>query len=208
MTEQQPYRVVHAYDDFELRRYPAHLLAQVTTDGPFEDAGNRAFRYLFAYISGANQSRQKVAMTAPVVQTDAGEKIAMTAPVVQQQLEDPSGQAGAAGAGAVGNVGNEQFRVAFVLPENLTAETAPQPTDPNVQLQAVPESLTGAIRFSGRWSQARFDEHLVQLRQALAAAGLTVVGAPKFARFDPPFKPWFLRRNEVLLDVAPATNGA
>lgn len=191
MTDQQPYQVLHSYDDFELRRYPAHVLAEVTTDGPFEDAGNRAFRYLFAYISGANQSRQKVAMTAPVVQTDVGEKIAMTSPVVQQKLDDSSS--------------NEKFRVAFVLPEDLTADTAPQPTDPNVRLHAVPESLAGVLRFSGRWSQTRYDEQLVQLRQALAAAGFTVVGAPRFARFDPPFKPWFLRRNEVLVDVEPST---
>ena len=190
MTEQQPYHVVKSYDDFELRRYPAHLVAEVITEGPFEDAGNRAFRYLFAYITGANRSREKVAMTAPVVQTDAAEKIAMTAPVLQQGVED------AAGAAA-----GERFRVAFVLPKDLTAETAPQPTDPSVHLRTVPASLAGALRFSGRWSQTRYEQHLDQLRGALAAAGFSVLGSPRFARFDPPFKPWFLRRNEVLLDV-------
>ncbi|MBG6212891.1 MAG: heme-binding protein [Cryobacterium sp.] len=190
MTEQQPYHVVHSYDDFELRRYPEHLLAEVTTDGPFEDAGNRAFRYLFSYITGANQSRQKVAMTAPVLQSNAAETIAMTAPVLQQSPGDASGPGD-----------REKFRVAFVLPEGMTAETAPQPTDPHVQLRTVPASMAGAIRFSGRWSQARYQRQLAQLRAALASAGLTVVGPPRSARFDPPFKPWFLRRNEVLLDV-------
>ncbi|MDJ0339226.1 heme-binding protein [Cryobacterium sp. PH31-O1] len=190
MTEQQPYHVVKSYDAFELRRYPAHLVAEVTTDGPFEDAGNRAFRYLFAYITGANQSLQKVAMTAPVVQADAAEKIAMTAPVLQERAED------AAGAAA-----GERFRVAFVLPEGLTAETAPQPTDPAVHVRTVPESLAGALRFRGRWSQTSYEQHLDELRGALTAAGLTALGSPRFARFDPPFKPWFLRRNEVLLDV-------
>ena len=193
MTEQQPYDVVKSYDQFELRRYPAHLLAEVTTDGPFKDAGNRAFRYLFAYISGANQSRREVAMTAPVVQTDAAQKIAMTAPVLQQGLADPSGP----DAGG-------RFRVAFVLPEGFTAETAPQPTDPNVQLRTVPASLTGALRFSGGWSQTRYEQHLDELRGALSVAGFRVLGSPRFARFDPPFKPWFLRRNEVLLDVQEA----
>ncbi|WP_104193039.1 heme-binding protein [Cryobacterium sp. Y82] len=187
MTEQQPYQVVKSYDNFELRRYPAHLVAEVITEGPFEDAGNRAFRYLFAYISGANRSLQKVTMTAPVVQTDAAEKIPMTAPVLQEGVKD-------AAAG-------EQFRVAFVLPKDLTIETAPQPTDPTVHLRTVPASLAGALRFSGRWSQTRYEQHLDQLRGAVAAAGFSVLGSPRFARFDPPFKPWFLRRNEVLLDV-------
>ncbi|TFD28167.1 MULTISPECIES: SOUL family heme-binding protein [Cryobacterium] len=190
MTEQQPYQIVKSYDDFELRRYPAHLVAEVITDGPFEDAGNRAFRYLFAYITGANRSLQKIAMTAPVIQTDAAEKIAMTAPVLQESVEDASGAAA-----------GEQFRVAFVLPKDLTAQTAPEPTDPAVHLRTVPASLAGALRFSGRWSQTRYEQHLDQLRGALAAAGFSVLGSPRFARFDPPFKPWFLRRNEVLLDV-------
>lgn len=191
MTEQQPYQIVHTYDDFELRRYPEHLIAEVTVEGPFEDAGNRAFRYLFGYISGANTSSQKVAMTAPVVQADAGEKIAMTAPVVQQQLS------GAA----------EEFRIAFVLPKDMTMDTAPAPTDTRVQLRTVPESLTGVLRFSGRWTQARYDEQLQHLRQVVAAAGFTVQGGPRFARFDPPFKPWFLRRNEVLVNVEPSVAG-
>ncbi|TFD08453.1 heme-binding protein [Cryobacterium sp. TMT1-2-2] len=190
MTEQQPYQIVKQYEDFELRRYPAHLVAEVTIDGPFEDAGNRAFRYLFAYITGANQSLRKVAMTAPVLQTDAAEKIAMTAPVLQQSVKDVSGAAA-----------GEQFRVAFVLPKAMTAETAPQPTDPTVHLRTVPASLAGALRFSGRWTQTRYEQHLEELHAALGAAGLTALGAPRFARFDPPFKPWFLRRNEVLLDV-------
>jgi hypothetical protein len=190
VTEQQPYQVVKHYEDFELRRYPAHLVAEVTTDGPFEDAGNRAFRYLFAYITGANQSLQKVSMTAPVGQTDAAEKIAMTAPVLQQSVNDIAGAAP-----------GKQFRVAFVLPTAMTAETAPQPTDPSVHLRAVPASLAGALRFSGRWRETRYEQHVEELRAALAAAGLTALGSPRFARFDPPFKPWFLRRNEVLLDV-------
>ena len=202
MTEQQPYRVVREFDNFELREYPAHLLAEVVTDGPFTDAGNRAFRPLFAYISGQNQSSQKVAMTAPVVQADAeasSQKIAMTAPVVQQAVENT---ADAASTDTVS--GAEKYRFAFVLPEGMTIDTAPRPTGPEVTLRTVPTSTVGAIRFSGRWSEASFQEHLARLTSSLAAAGFTVVGPPRYARFDPPFKPWFLRRNEVLLNVKPA----
>jgi hypothetical protein len=184
MTEQQPYDIVRRYDSFELRRYPAHVLAEVTVDGAFEDAGNRAFRFLFGYISGDNRARQKVAMTAPVVQADASAKIAMTAPVVQE-AQDAS-----------------QFRVAFVLPASLTIETAPEPTSPQVQLRAVPQSVAAALRFGGRWSEDSYERHLDELVSAIADAGLTAVGSPRFARFDPPFMPWFLRRNEVILDIA------
>jgi hypothetical protein len=122
-------------------------------------------------------------MTAPVVQADSRTKIAMTAPVVQE-AENP-----------------EKYRVAFVLPASLTIETAPEPTSPRVHLRAVPESLAAALRFGGRWSETSYRSHLAELTAAITDAGLEPVGSPRFARFDPPFKPWFLRRNEVVLDV-------
>ncbi|MDQ6752288.1 MAG: heme-binding protein [Actinomycetota bacterium] len=190
MTAQQPYQIVQSHDDFEVRRYPEHLLAEVIVEGTFKEAGNIAFRYLFSYISGENRSKQKVAMTAPVVQDTASEKIAMTAPVVQQGIERKSGE-----------TGKPKFRIAFVLPEGFTIENAPGPTDPNVHLNTVPESLAAAIRYSGRWSAVGYQRHLEKLESALRAAGLTPAGTPRFARFDPPFKPWFMRRNEIVIDL-------
>lgn len=196
MTEQQPYQIVRSYDDFEVRRYPEHVLAEVIVEGPFGDAGNRAFRYLFAYISGENQASQKVPMTAPVVQDAAPEKISMTAPVLQQVVQ---------GQGDDG--GTPKFRIAFVLPEGFTIESAPWPTNPKVHLRTVPESLAAVIRFNGRWSGARYEQHLQSLRMALSEAGLVSIGAPRFARFDPPFKPWWLRHNEIVLDLPEPDQG-
>ncbi len=190
MTEKQPYDVVRDYFDFQLRRYPEHLLAEVTLQGSFEDAGTRAFRYLFAYISGANRSRSKVAMTAPVVQAEGSTTIPMTAPVVQQVSPDHPVK-----------TGSDAYHVAFVLPAGLTVETAPQPTDPSVRLRTVPEQLVAAIRFRGGWSETNYTRHLDRLTSALLAAGLTPGGAPRFARFDPPFVPAFLRHNEIMLDL-------
>ncbi|MDQ2850257.1 MAG: heme-binding protein [Actinomycetota bacterium] len=184
MTEQQPYEVLQQSDGFELRRYPAHVVAEVALDGSFEDAGNRAFRALFGYISGNNRSQCSVAMTAPVVQQAAqAEKVAMTAPVVQAE-------------GADGG-----YVVAFVLPASMTADTAPIPTDPDVVVREVPERTAAAARYSGRWTQSSYDRHLRELLDAVLASGLAPTGVPRFARFDPPFKPWFLRRNEVVQDV-------
>lgn len=191
MTEQQPYEVLESHPGFELRRYPPHVVAEVEVAGSFEDAGNAAFRTLFGYIAGRNESQRKVAMTAPVVQEAAApeqaasEKIAMTAPVVQTE--------GEAGGGYV---------VAFVLPASMTLDTAPVPVSPDVRIRAVPERLSAASTYSGRWSRSSYERHLADLLSAVVAAGFVPVGAPRFARFDPPFKPWFLRRNEVLQDVS------
>lgn len=182
MTEQQPYQVVQEHDGWELRRYPAHVLAETVVRGvEFEDAGNRAFRSLAGYIGGDNQSRRSIAMTAPVVQSS--EKIAMTAPVLQQ------------GSG-------DGYVVAFVLPAEMTEADAPAPTNPSVTLRAVPEQLVAALRSSGRWTEESWKEHLAELLSKVAAAGLTVVGEPRFARFNPPIMPAFLRHNEVQVEVA------
>jgi SOUL heme-binding protein len=184
VTEQQPYEVLEQGDGFELRCYPAHVVAQVEIQGSFEDAGNRAFRSLFRYITGNNRAQESISMTAPVVQREpASQKVAMTAPVVQAE----TAQGG--------------YVVAFVLPAPMTLESAPVPCDPDVQVSVVPERMAAAVRYSGRWSQSSYQRHLAELLDCVVAAGLVPVGPPRFARFDPPFKPWFLRRNEVVQDV-------
>lgn len=170
MTEEQPYVVVRDHPDFQLRRYPDHVVAETRVSGSFEGAGNASFRRLVGYIGGRNTESAKVAMTAPVV----------------QETEDE-----AAG----------RFVVGFVLPADLDRDSAPDPTDPSVHLRAVPAQIAAALRFSGRWTQGRYDEHAERLLAAVDAAGLEVAGPVRFARFDPPWTPWFLRRNEVVVPV-------
>jgi hypothetical protein len=189
MTEQQPYELVQRYAHFELRRYPAHVVAEIQVNATFDRAGNAAFRHLFNYISGSNTARQKLAMTAPVIrELGPSQKLAMTAPVLQ------SGP-------LPGSEGPADFVVAFVLPAGLTAETAPVPADSQVKIRTIPGALTAALPFSGSGSETAFERHNNGLQAALVVAGLTAEGLPRFARFDPPFKPWFLRHNEVLQDV-------
>ncbi|TQM64626.1 SOUL family heme-binding protein [Humibacillus xanthopallidus] len=183
MTEKQAYDVAATYDGFELRRYAPHVVAEVVVTAPFEEAGNAAFRTLLGYISGQNRSATKVAMTAPVVQRES-EKIAMTAPVEQRETSEGA------------------YAVAFVLPASLTLATAPVPTSPEVHLHERPEVLAAARQYRGRWTQDSFEHHRAELDSAIRAAGLTPVGSPRWARFDPPFMPFFLRRNEVVQDVA------
>jgi hypothetical protein len=62
--------------------------------------------------------------------------------------------------------------------------------------------MAAALRFSGRWSRSSYEKRTAQLLVAVATAGLEVVGPPRYARFDPPWTPWFLRRNEVVVPVA------
>ena len=185
MTELQPYEVVGRRDGFELRRYPAHLVAEIEVDGSFDEAPYRAFRPLAGFINGANRSRRRIAMTAPVTQQEAGpEKIAMTAPVMRQ---------------AAGRPGS--YLVQFVMPSHFTAQTLPVPEDTRVQTRQIPQQLAAAARFSGRWTRKGFEDRGAALRRAVAAAGLRPNGPVRYARFNPPLTPWFLRRNEVVQPV-------
>lgn len=184
MTQEQPYETVRTESGFELRHYPAHVVAEVTVQSNFDAAGNRAFRSLFGYISGDNIAGQKLAMTSPVLQSAVSEKIAMTSPVIQRS-----------GADAGSHV------VAFVLPATLTERSAPTPANAQVSLRTVPGALVAVARYSGRWTQLSYHERCTELLAQIALAGLTALGSPRLARFDPPSQPWFLRRNEVLVDV-------
>jgi hypothetical protein len=181
-TEEAPYRAEKTDGDFEVRQYPPQVVAEILVDGTLEDAGNKAFRPLFDYISGANRAKGKIAMTAPVTQQSGGEKIAMTAPVGQE---------------AVGN----QWAVSFLMPANDTLETLPAPTDVRVRLRALPSRRLAVVRYSGTWSRHGYEHHLAQLREWMKAQGLAAAGQPVWARYNPPFTPWFLRRNEIFVPL-------
>jgi effector-binding domain-containing protein len=182
-TEEAPYTVVNESGGFEIRDYEAHILAETMVDGTLEEAGNKAFRRLFNYISGANHSRSSIAMTAPVSQEPSGEKIAMTAPVSQQS---------AAG----------KWAVSFMMPASYTIETLPIPDDSSITLRQVPAHRVAAVRYSGFWSEKRFLRYKQGLENWIKENNLEIIGEPVWARYNPPVTLWFLRRNEILIPIA------
>jgi hypothetical protein len=178
--EEPSYEVVQQFDGVELRQYAPYVVAQVLVAGTAEQAGNEAFPILAGYIFGKNKGERKFDMTAPVTQAAVPMKLEMTAPVTQAPA--PGGHL-----------------VQFVLPKGITLASAPEPLDPRVQLREVPGQRVAVIRYSGFWSQANYDEHLALLQAALRTAGLRWTGEPILSRYNPPFTPWFLRRNEIWL---------
>ncbi len=183
-TEEPKYTVQSQNENHEIRRYPKVLVAETLVEAEFEEAGNKAFRILADYIFGNNKPNKKIAMTAPVSQAAASEKIAMTAPVSQVK-----GQGG--------------FLVQFTMPSSYTRENLPEPNDPRVQIRELPARTVAVYGYSGTWSESRYKEKLADFRSELEKAGVKPTGEPVFARFNPPFMPWFLRRNEIWLELAP-----
>lgn len=178
--ESPTYRVVDRFGEIEIREYESYLVAETTVDGDLEGAGNRGFRVLAKYIFGDNQGKRKIAMTAPVSQEVAeGSKISMTAPVTQEKSGD-------------------KYTIRFMMPAEYSREELPEPNDPRIAIREIPARSFAAVRYSGTWSKRNYQKHLDQLIATLAAEGYQSVGAPIWARYNPPFMPWFLRRNEIL----------
>ena len=84
-VEEPAFRSVLHEGAFEVRDYPALVVAEVTVSGDQKEAASKGFRLLAGYIFGGNKRRQSIAMTAPVAQAPTSEKLAMTAPVTQIQ---------------------------------------------------------------------------------------------------------------------------
>ncbi|MEJ2309172.1 MAG: heme-binding protein [Gammaproteobacteria bacterium] len=182
-VEEARYTLVEKDESFEIRDYAPSIVAETIVEGDLEEAGSQAFSRLFRYISGNNTPRTKIAMTAPVTQQPEGQKIAMTAPVTQQ----PAGG---------------KWAVSFLMPASHDMETLPLPLDSSVRLREIPARRMAVVRYSGTWSRKSYLEHRARLEAWMAGRQLEAIGEPVWARYDAPFKPWFLRRNEILYPIA------
>jgi len=181
-TEEAKYAVLEKDGHFELRQYEPCIVAETLVDGDFDEVGNAGFRRLFRYISGDNQTKLPISMTAPVTQEMRSEKISMTAPVTQQKT------------------GND-WSIAFVMPAEYRMDTLPIPIDARITLRAIPARLVAVITYSGTWSKSRYEEHKALLDKMMSKRKLKAAGEYIYARYNPPFTPWFMRRNEVLVPV-------
>lgn len=111
-----------------------------------------------------------------------GEKIAMTAPVTQR----------ADGA---------TWTIRFIMPSSYTLDKLPKPAGADVKLVDLPAARRVAIRFSGWWSDALFNEKNAELLAWMQKRGMSPQGGPTFAYYNDPFTPGFLRRNEILYEI-------
>ena len=215
-VEEAAYTVELKENNFELRDYEPMVIVETTIDDDFESAGNKAFKRLFAYITGNNVSNSDISMTAPVIanpeildpqkvdpqkvdpervdpervdpekvdpeKVDQGRDISMTAPVLQQYRQGG-------------------WHYAFVLPAELTLETAPKPLDENVRLAVVAGKKVAVIQYSGFWSEQNMQEKTSELKDWMSANNLMPSSEPRWAGYNPPWTIPFLRRNEVMIDV-------
>lgn len=183
-VEEPKFRLVKADGDFELRDYPGLVVAEVSVGGDRKAASNEGFRLLAGYIFGGNSGSSRIAMTAPVSQAQVqGSKIAMTAPVTL------SGEEG-------------RWTVQFTMPSEYAMEDLPTPNDKRVQLKSLPPARMAVLKFSGLAGDDRVAQQTERLEVLLRNNALAPIGEASLARYDPPWTPWFMRRNEVMVPVS------
>lgn len=119
-------------------------------------------------------------------ENEAKQKIAMTTPVFMPS--DPDEKPGS---------------MHFILPKKVAEKGAPDPNRDGVKLSTFKGGKYAAIRFSGKLNKESRKKALEKLREELTFRKLKAVGTPIYAGYDSPWTPGPLRRNEVLLKLAP-----
>jgi hypothetical protein len=73
--ESAPYKVVRSDGKFELRDYPALTVVETPMANP--NGSDGSFMRLFRFITGANEGKQKIAMTTPVFMSGSSTNLTM-----------------------------------------------------------------------------------------------------------------------------------
>lgn len=181
-VEQAKYRVISSKNNIEIREYDAMIIAEVEVKGERQEAIRQGFRTIADYIFGNNKSKTKIAMTAPVEQK-SGEKIAMTAPVEQKNSANG-------------------WKVNFVMPSQYSLKTLPEPVNQEVKLKEIPNKKFIVICFSGRHTNANLEKHKIELLRYISENKIKTISTPKYAFYNPPWTLPFLKRNEVMVEIA------
>ncbi len=182
-TREITYQVKESDRSFEVREYPARIVAEVEASGTREKALSEAFQTLAGYVFGKSRPQDPVALSKSVSDRNAKVKLSMTVPVTTQ---------------SVGNDGRT-IRMRFFMPSEYSMDKLPIPDDKRVKVFELPAQKIAVLKFSGSARKDNFDRHLVTLRKILDSRGLSPSGEPYEAYYNPPFTPIFLKRNEICI---------
>jgi hypothetical protein len=200
--EEPAFEVLEKAANIEIRQYRPVIVAETFVDGDMGLASNSGFRLIADYIFGNNQSirgsggepSEKIAMTAPVSiePVTRSDKIAMNA-LVNVEPQDNS---------VSGMMDSKRWRVQFTMPSGYSMATLPKPRNPAVTLREVPGKRYAVLVFSGLAGEEKAQQKIDDLAVWLKAKSLRAIATPQLARYNPPWTLPFLRRNEILIEIA------
>lgn len=184
--EEPAHSVISKEDGYEIRMYEPYIIAETTVDGSYDEALNQGFRNIADYIFGNNTRSEKVAMTAPVIESDnqdLSEKIAMTVPVLNEENPD------------------SKRVISFVMPSKYTLETLPKPNTDYVTLKEIPARKVAVLQFTWYASEKRVEKKKNILAQKLTDADIEIASNFSSAYYNPPLSMPLLLRNEILVEI-------
>jgi effector-binding domain-containing protein len=182
-VESAQYSVLESKEDYEIRLYPAHIVAETVVKGSYSEALSQGFRIIAGYIFGDNTKKESIAMTTPVVEKSrTSESIAMTSPVIA-------------------TIEGDSHTIAFGMPSSYTLETLPLPNDKRVQIVTIPEKKMAVIRFSWLRTYKRVQSKKQELLDSLNKNNVTIVGEVQYAGYNAPWTPLWMARNEVMVEI-------
>lgn len=175
--EKPSYQVLNKIgNNIEIRKYSTSKWVQTSSTSQARSMPSSfMFRKLFMYISGSNEVKQKIEMTAPVL----------------TQMQSLSSQ-------LINTNTQVKFTMGFYVPQK-NQENTPEPMSDDVDIQNVPETTYAVIRFGGYASMNDYLRNRDVLIRALGneASQFDTINM-LVAGYDAPFK-FFDRTNEVWL---------
>ena len=172
--ERPSYNVVLKEDGLEIRDYEPAVVVETQVLASRRDAAGEAFRSLFNYISGNNAASLEIPMTSPVTQTPVG-----------KGLDGVS----------------DNWAIRFFLPSSLSMEDIPKPLQQDINIVTLAAQRFASVSFKGTQNDKKVAKYTARLREFISQNGYGVSGGPVYGFYDPPFVPWFLRDNEILLPI-------
>ncbi|MGL5088483.1 MAG: SOUL family heme-binding protein [Cetobacterium sp.] len=180
-SEEASYTVISAQKNIEIRQLEPSIIAEVSIFGDYNAATNIGFKKLAKYIFGENNTKDKIAMTAPVVQ-EKNEKIAMTSPVIQEKQGD-------------------NWIMQFSMPKKYTIETLPIPIDSDILIKQIPEKKVAVLIYSGLLTESKINLKTAELQTWLSQNNYKEISSPRSSGYDPPWTIPFFRKNEITIDI-------
>ena len=160
----------------------------IKTDAKFEIRDYPALTVATTPMEGAGMNGSFGHLFRFITGSNEGaQKINMTAPVLIDSHADKQ-------------------TMSFIMPKTAVEKGVPKPLGNKVTLSKVPAARYAVLSFLGMRTTGNEIAAIDKLKAWLGAQKLTGLGDPLIAYYDPPWTPFFLRRNEILIRIGNSKN--
>jgi hypothetical protein len=189
--EMPKFSLLEKKNGYEIRHYEPYLTAQVEVTGTYTQASTQGFKILANYIFGNNLKDVNLSMSSNTIgnRKPASEKMSMTAPVMENKV-----------------INNNTRIISFVMPSKYTKETLPKPNNPQVKIVPIPSKKMAVLTYSWYATESRVENKKRLLLLYLKRDSLLHSPEIQTARYNAPFNPPWMNRNEILTEINTPNN--